>query len=538
MNSHFLKKQHDSKSIKRIGLIVNPIKISEYELDFIKHCRADPLLDIRLILIKKNKLEKFKFSEIIWTLLISLERLKLYFSDLSSHFNISNLGETPELAEIASYNISSGIYDDLKNHDFHSIVSFNYRRDLQDINNATESDVIFFYKGLFNLSNSMIGFNEIIESDPSSSFSIMKIEKGKDDNAKVLFQGSFASSLYFSSNQANIFSRRNYYLLAILGNNLDISEHSSKDFSIGVSKLNNIPSTPSILEQLLYLQKIVRSFFSISIIRLLNHKITWSVFYSKKDWKSITYSGDQPIPNPAKGYLADPFVLDYQDRSYVFLERLDYFDNKGKIAAYEIGDFPPKDLGIIIEEDFHLSYPFIFKFESNVYLIPESSNNNDIRLYKCDSFPDQWSLHSIILDQVSAADSMVFQYQERWWLFTNLNPSNTNDHCSELFIFSSDHLLTGPWLPHSKNPIYIDPKKARNGGIIFDGEDIYRVAQEQGYGIYGKNINIKKIVLLDDKNYIEERVSSIKISDLKDCLNTHHLHTNSSYSVYDKWDLK
>ena len=522
-----------SELIQKIGLIVDPKKISEYELDFIKSCCADSLLNVSLILIDNAREHKLKVSAITWKCILILERLKLHFSSFSRHFHNNNLDRINGLDDIMTYDFKLGLSNNLKKHNFNSIVSFNYHEYLLPIKNSADTDVIFFYKNASNLSNSLIGFDEIIQKEASSSFLIMKI--GKDTNYfKILLEGSFFSSLYFSSNQASIFSRRNYYLLEILRNNLNISDDCSNDFSLSCHTLNGISSIPSILDQLLYLKQITKSFFSILISRLIRNKIVWSVFYSREKWNNISCIEDRQIKNPENGYLADPFVVDEQDRSYIFVERVDFFDNKGKIAVYEIGDFPPKDLGIVIEEDFHLSYPFVFRDGNNLYLIPESSKNNDIRLYECDSFPGKWHLHSIILDEVSAADSIVFQHNDKWWLFTNLNPSNTNDHCSELFIFSSDSLLDGQWLPHSQNPIYIDPKRARNGGIIFDGKDIYRVSQEQGYGVYGKNININKIILLDNKNYVEERMD-IRVTDH---LNIHHLNSNSSYTVYDKWDLK
>ena len=533
MNNHSLNQHISSDSIQKIGLIVDPINISEYELDFIKSCRADPLLDISLILIKKSSGQKFKISAITWKVIIILERLKLNLSSLPRHFHINNLDKINELRGIVSYAFASGSPDALKRHGFSTIVSFDYQKELLSIKNLLDADVIFFYKNFYNPSNSLSGFDEIIRQEAGSSFSIIKIEKDSG-HLRILLQGSFSSALYFSSNQVNIFSRRNYYLLEILRNNLNVSDNEHIDCPLSYKEFNSISDTPSILDQLLYVKQITTSFFSILISHLLRQKIVWRVFYSRKKWSNLTFSEDDSIPNPENGYLADPFIVDKQDRSYIFAERVDFVENKGKIAAYEVGDFPPKDLGIVLEEDFHLSYPFIFEDGDNLYLIPESSKNNDIRLYECELFPGKWRLHSIILDQVSAADSIVFQHQGKWWLFTNLNPSNTNDHCSELFIFSSDSLLGGPWLPHAKNPIYIDPIKARNGGLIFDGQDIYRVSQEQDYGVYGKNININKIILLNNENYIEEKMHAGEL----DYLRVHHLHSNSSYTVYDKWSRK
>ena len=50
----------------------------------------------------------------------------------------------------------------------------------------------------------------------------------------------------------------------------------------------------------------------------------------------------------------------------------------------------------VIEEKFHLSYPFIFRFKNKYYLIPDSSSNFDIRIYLSNQFPFKWRLYKIL----------------------------------------------------------------------------------------------------------------------------------------------
>ena len=44
-------------------------------------------------------------------------------------------------------------------------------------------------------------------------------------------------------------------------------------------------------------------------------------------------------------------------------------------------------------------------------------------------------------------------------------------------IYYSDNPLTDNWIPHKKNPIFVDSKKARMGGILFDKNMIYMGAK-------------------------------------------------------------
>ncbi|MCA9422566.1 MAG: hypothetical protein KC592_16220, partial [Nitrospira sp.] len=45
---------------------------------------------------------------------------------------------------------------------------------------------------------------------------------------------------------------------------------------------------------------------------------------------------------------------------------------------------------IIIDEPFHLPYPYMFKWEGSYCRIPESREDLSIRLYRAMSFPGEW----------------------------------------------------------------------------------------------------------------------------------------------------
>ena len=82
------------------------------------------------------------------------------------------------------------------------------------------------------------------------------------------------------------------------------------------------------------------------------------------------------------------------------------------------------------------------------------------------------------------------------------------------------------------NPIYIDPSKARNGGILFDGKQIFRVAQRQGFNQYGAESAIFQIDKLDKEYYSESLLSEIK-PIFFNAMGTHHLHSNGTITVFD-----
>ena len=189
-----------------------------------------------------------------------------------------------------------------------------------------------------------------------------------------------------------------------------------------------------------------------------------------------------------------------------------------------------KELGTVINEKFHLSFPFIFKFNNKIYLIPDSSSNKDLRIYVSDKFPLKWKLHKIILKNVSATDTMVYKLDKHWQLITNLNPNNTDDLNSELFLFNSSDPVNKKWKSFKNNPIIINYSRARNGGIIFQDNKIYRVFQKHNFNDYGNSIGIEKI-FSKKKNSILKKNSKLKF--LRQIQKCHHLNSDGHLSVYD-----
>src|SRR6202011_4275336 len=152
-----------------------------------------------------------------------------------------------------------------------------------------------------------------------------------------------------------------------------------------------------------------------------------------------------------------------------YVEYYDFLTNRGSIAVYELSNESASRGGTALVEDFHLSFPYLFEYEGELYMCPESAEKRQIRIYKCISFPLEWKLEKMVMEDVSAADTMIFNKDEKWWLFTNIDIAEIGDFCSELFIFSADSPLDDVWEPHPLNPIVVHGSCARNAGYVTDG---------------------------------------------------------------------
>jgi hypothetical protein len=266
------------------------------------------------------------------------------------------------------------------------------------------------------------------------------------------------------------------------------------------------------------------------------HLHQWILLFAFSKDNSISrsiYRFKKIIP-PKDRFWADPHVVKRGDKYFVFVEELMFKTNKGHISVLEI-DKKGVVSGptVVLEKDFHLSYPFVFEDEGTLYMIPETKGNRTIELYKCVDFPEKWELEAVLMKDVEAVDTTILKKDGLYWLFANIKENEGASINDELFLFYSESLSSSKWSPHPRNPVVSDTRRARPAGKILeiDGE-IYRPAQNCSKH-YGYAIQICKILQLDRKNYKEEPVGSIYPGWDKSIAATHTLSYESDLTVID-----
>jgi hypothetical protein len=309
-----------------------------------------------------------------------------------------------------------------------------------------------------------------------------------------------------------------------------------------VPYFNPLYRRPDLYDQMSYISKLGLK-IGIRILGriVLAKRYRWGVAYYPGDWRFLAMWRAKKINNPPHHFLADPFVITEGNVTYCFVEDFDYQLSKGCISVYRLTEKNAERLGEAINEPFHMSFPYLFRYDSKIYMCPETIENKDIRLYECMNFPLEWKLVKVVMPNVEAVDTMIFENEGIWWLFTNMDPSNvgdTGDRCSELFAYYADSPLSDKWYPHPKNPILIDSTKGRNGGLLRDDKYIYRVAQRQGHDVYGKGFSINKILKLNKDEYIETEICAVEPNFFKNLQGTHHLHSDGIVSVFDYAERK
>ena len=202
---------------------------------------------------------------------------------------------------------------------------------------------------------------------------------------------------------------------------------------------------------------------------------------------------------PAR-FVADPFMLKVGGVWFMFFEVMNRETGRGEIglATSECG-FIWDYKQIVLTEQFHLSYPYVFEWNNEYYMIPETFEPEAVRLYKADPFPTRWSFVATLVE-TRCADPSIFRYQDRWWMFTCSNPFQ---HDALKLYFAES--LTGPWLEHPASPLLEGNKQsARPAGrvLIYDG-NVIRFAQDC-VTRYGNKVRAFVISELTPNSYVEK----------------------------------
>jgi len=375
------------------------------------------------------------------------------------------------------------------------------------------------------------GFWECYFRWPRTGFIIQRLTE-ELDAGEVLVRGHFGTRHYYSLNQAHVYRKALAHLKNLLKRvastgALPPAERVPAPYS------NMLFRVPNLAQCIVYGCKLVTRVFIKAMARILRLRERWGISVLSAKWDEAVLWRSTEAPRPTGRFWADPFLCTRDGKTFCFVEDFVYKTGRGHITALEINGTKIVEHGTALTEAFHLSFPFLFEYQGELYMCPEAHQSGQIRVYRCNEFPLQWELEKIIMEGVSAVDTMLFRREGKWWMLTSIDDSGTGDYCSELFLFSSDSPLSTNWAPHRQNPIRIDSCGGRNAGMIIEGDKIFRLAQCQGFDQYGHSLVVHEIKEISDSRYVEERVAKISPDFRKGLLGTHHLSTDGKTMVID-----
>lgn len=290
-------------------------------------------------------------------------------------------------------------------------------------------------------------------------------------------------------------------------------------------------------------------FAVILVLLFINHRTSffqkdgggWSVGYGESHEypkkininKNKIYSIEKlKAQNDSTIFLADPFFIKEKDTFYLFFEHKKNKSNGDVSLLTSIDGKNYEYRGTVLTQSFHLSYPQVFKYRGDFYMIPESKQANAILLYKAYHFPFDWRICDTLLNNVRLKDPTIY-------ISDSLNVMVASDDNLKMYMYQADRLF-GEWKLHKK-PIALMGTEARAGGRFFaDRKGLILPIQNSTHG-YGYGLSLYRFSFKNG-TYTIKRDFPLFLKankDIKDFnagmhhLDIQQLDANHYYYVYD-----
>ena len=199
--------------------------------------------------------------------------------------------------------------------------------------------------------------------------------------------------------------------------------------------------------------------------------------------------------------LAHPFMVVEDSRYYLFFTVKYGATEEGGIGlALSDNGFDWEYQQLVVDEPYVVAYPYVFKWQGDYYMIPETHTEPSVRLYKATDFPLEWTYEKDLLSGDIFISASVAYYNETWWMFVSPEGNDT----LRLF-YASD--LTGDWTEHPLSPIIEkNPDIARPGGRILQYNNaLYRMGQDCD-PTYGNQVHAFEITEISPTSYQEKMI--------------------------------
>jgi len=549
---------NEKKKKLRIGLLMDSFDLPLWEYLLINRLIQSNYATIELLVVKDIEGKNRKLLERImdkgnWKMFLFY--IYRYLDELFYKPNpyVFDRKDTSELLknihQIMVQTISNSFSDRFRSEDIKRIrqynldvlIRFGFKILRGDILNTPKYGIWSYHHGDNKVNRGgYAGFWEVVERKYVTG-TILQILTEDLDNGIILYRS--LSSTKYSSYARNI---NNYYSKSISFLPRKLKELYNMGEIKFFDKVKRYNIYPTYYSEKLYSSRninnrlIIKLLISQLMLRLKSRLISlfyfnqWILLFNIKKGYSDSFWRYKKIIPPKDRFWADPFVIYKDNKYYIFVEEYIYKLKKAHISCIIMNSKGSYNKPIkILDKPYHISYPFIFESDDKLYMIPETRDAETIELYKCTDFPLKWEFEMILMENIKAVDTTLFQYENKYWLFTNILENEGASTEDELFLFYSDHFLTNDWKAHPLNPIVSDVTKARPAGNIFIRNSIiYRPSQDCSKR-YGYGIKINNIITLNETSYEEKEIASIEPNWESRLLGTHTYNKSGNLNIID-----
>ena len=242
------------------------------------------------------------------------------------------------------------------------------------------------------------------------------------------------------------------------------------------------------------------------------------------------------VSNLPNTWCADTLLFEECGEHYLFVEQYDKKKDKGAIGYYTIENGTPVSKGVIIENSYHMSYPFVFKHEGVIYMIPESSANNTVDLYVAEEFPNKWQLKKHLIENDKYVDSTVWEQDGQLFVLTYKKRTNAISRKTEwiLAVFILDMRTLS--MQKISERIY-SINTGRPAGHLFKKNGVLIRPAQDCSKKYGESIILYAVDSFNaDGKYVEHETERITLQRLNTDKRIDRFHTYSRDSKYEVID--
>lgn len=205
-------------------------------------------------------------------------------------------------------------------------------------------------------------------------------------------------------------------------------------------------------------------------------------------------------------WCADPFICRDNGHTYIFCEYYIKKINKGAIAACEYKKGEACEMKIIIQQAYHMSYPCLFKYEKDFYMIPETADNRTIELYRAKNFPYEWELIKVLKEDIRCVDTTVFDYNNKLYAIGY----KLNEIKSRVCVFHLDMTKRSLELVEE----FLCHNSGRPSGSIFNVNGKLIRPTQISKNKYGEGIAFMEIVSVKEPFYCENQLLELRGKDI------------------------
>jgi hypothetical protein len=381
-------------------------------------------------------------------------------------------------------------------------------------------------------------FWEIYEQNPVSG-TILQILTDSLDGGHVIYRSHSStdkSSLYRTRNP--IYWKTSQFALRRLRDLNDRGMEyieSLPTYREDVPYTRGIYRTPDALQMARFLARIFyRSLRARLSPRLRGSRPQWFLAIRRRTAEHAfnDASGYKLMLPPNDRFYADPFLFEKGGKTYLFFEDLRFSEGRALISCCELNsDGTPGPVMEVLRRPYHLSYPYVFEEDGEIYMIPETKGNRTVELYRATNFPNEWTLESVLLGDIWAVDATIEKLDGKYWMFAGISDGRYSN-CDELGIYFSD-TLKGPWAAHPANPVLSDVRRARPAGAFFrDQGRLIRPSQDCAKA-YGYAIVFSEVVTLNETEYKERPIARLDPGWVEGNLGSHTYTRTGQFEVID-----